>query len=65
MRVRVDRALCEGHARCWSTLPEVYELDDDGYSAVTEVDVPERLEQAARRGASSCPERAISVVEDT
>ena len=63
MRVQVDRSRCQGHARCWAEVPELYLLDDDGYSAVDDVEVPPGLEEAARRGADACPERAIAIVE--
>ena len=63
MRVIVDRSRCQGHARCWNEAEHVYLLDDDGYSAVGELDVPAHLEPAARRGADACPERAITIIE--
>jgi ferredoxin len=63
MRVQVDRARCQGHARCWAEASELYLLDDDGYSAIDDVEVPPGLEEAARRGADACPERAIAIVE--
>ena len=61
MRIRVDKDLCTGHARCFATEPELYELDEVGYSAIDELDVPPGMEDAARRGADACPERAISI----
>jgi ferredoxin len=63
MRVQVNRARCQGHARCWAESPELFILDDDGYSALDDVEVPPGLEDAARRGADACPERAIVIVE--
>jgi ferredoxin len=63
VRVQVDRARCQGHARCWAEAPDLFVLDDDGYSAVNDVEVPPELEDAARRGANACPERAIVIVE--
>jgi ferredoxin len=63
MRVQVDRSRCQGHARCWAEAPELFVLDADGYSAVDDVEVPPELEEAARRGAAACPERAIAIVE--
>ena len=63
MRVQVDRSRCQGHARCWAEAPDLYRLDDDGYSAVDDFDVPPELEDVARRGAAACPERAIAIVE--
>jgi len=66
MKVIVDPQLCSGHGRCWTYAPEIYTLDDNGYNAVTGVpiEVPEDLEEAARLGARTCPERAITIVED-
>lgn len=64
MKVRVDRTLCQGHARCWSTAPDVYTLDDEGYCDIGELEVPAGLEADAREGAEACPEEAIEVLED-
>lgn len=61
MKVIVNAAACTGHARCNALAPEVYEVDDDGFNAVTELEVPVDLEAAAQRGAQACPERAITV----
>ncbi len=59
MKASVDRALCQGHARCWAEAPDVYELDDLGYCCIDMTDIPPALEDDARRGAAACPERAI------
>jgi ferredoxin len=64
MKIRIDKARCVGHARCAAVAPEIYELDDDGYIAVEEIEVPAGKEDIARRGARACPERIISVVEE-
>ncbi len=66
MKVIVDPQLCSGHGRCWTYAPEIYTLDDNGYNAVTGVpiDVQPGKEEAARLGARTCPERAITIVED-
>lgn len=61
MKLEVDKALCSGHARCAATAPEIYELDDDGFNALTVLEVPSDLEAAAVRGADACPERAITI----
>jgi ferredoxin len=61
MRIEVDHETCTGHGRCWSLAPEVYEADDDGYCATHAIDVAPELEEQARKGAASCPERAITV----
>ena len=64
MKISVDSAKCTGHARCNAVAPEVYTLDDEGYCAIGEnAEVEPGLEEAARRGATNCPERAITVHE--
>ena len=64
MRVKVDTALCSGHARCAAVAPRVYVLNDDGYNDTPETVIPAELEDEARRGARACPERAITLVDD-
>ncbi len=62
MRVRVDLNVCQGHGVCHMSAPDVFELaPEDGHSVVVADPVPEMLHSAARLGADSCPERAISV----
>jgi ferredoxin len=61
LKVRADHALCAGHAQCNATAPELFALDDDGYVAIDEIDVPAGSEDLARRGVAACPERALQV----
>ena len=64
MKISVDQSKCQGHAMCFAQAPEVYPLDDLGYTALNgQIDVPDEVEQAARRGARACPEQAIAIVE--
>ena len=63
MRIRVDQERCSGHALCQHHGPDVYVLDDLGYNRTDVDDVPEVLWEQARRGALSCPERAITIHE--
>ncbi len=62
MRAICDKSICQGHGRCEAMAPEVYVLDDNGYLAAEEIEVPPGLEDAARLGAASCPEEAITIV---
>ena len=62
MRLTVDHAKCQGHARCHAISAELFPIDDDGYSAIDEVEVPAGQEDLARKGAAGCPERAIMLV---
>ena len=63
MKIRIDKKACVGNARCAAISEELFPLDDDGYIAVEEVDVPAGMEDLARRGARACPERIIEVSE--
>lgn len=62
MKIEVNASLCSGHARCNAAAPEIYEVDDSGFSAITTLEVAPEQEEAAVRGAQACPERAISIV---
>jgi len=64
MKVRINKAGCVGNARCWAVSEALFPLDDDGYISVAEIDVPDGMENLARRGARACPERVIEIVED-
>lgn len=63
MKIRINKAACVGNARCAAVAPELFPLDEEGYIAVEEIDVPPGLEEAARRGARACPERIIVIEE--
>ncbi|MGH9112821.1 MAG: ferredoxin [Acidimicrobiales bacterium] len=66
MRVSVDNERCTGHARCWATAPEVFTIDDDGHSDIgVGREVPARMEDKARLGVASCPERALRIENAT
>lgn len=64
MKIRVDRAVCQGNALCNAEFPELYTLDSDGYSDVGVREVPPGKEELARRGVLVCPERAITIEEE-
>jgi ferredoxin len=64
MKIRIDKARCVGNARCAAVSEELFPLDDDGYIAVAEVNVPPGMEELARRGARACPERIIVIEDD-
>jgi len=64
MKIRIEKAACVGNARCAAVSAELFPLDEDGYIAVEEIDVPGGEEKLARRGVRACPERIITIVED-
>ena len=64
-RVFVDRARCQGHARCIAFAPEVFESDDEGYSFVPDEKRRHgQLTGALRLAVANCPERAIQVKDE-
>ena len=64
MRVRVDRALCVGHGRCYVLAPDVFEDDARGHCVVLREQIDASLVEQARRGQENCPEGAISLLPD-
>ena len=67
MKVHIDEVNCTGHGRCAKYAPNVYTLnDEDGYNAMRgqTIEVPAGEEDNARMGMKSCPERAITIVEE-
>ena len=65
MRVRVDGEKCQGHNRCFSLAPELFDVDDLGYSHErNDGIVPPALEEKARLAVANCPERAMSLAGD-
>lgn len=66
MRVVVDANRCQGHTLCHMAAPAVFSLrEEDGHAEVGDGIVPPEHEEAARRAAQGCPERAITILEDT
>lgn len=64
LQVRVDQGKCQGHNRCYSIAPELFDVDDYGIaSAVGDGIVPPELEEKARRAVANCPEYAITISE--
>jgi ferredoxin len=64
VKIRIDKAACVGNARCAAVSAVLFPLDDDGYIAVAEIEVPPGMEDLARRGARACPERVIEIIAD-
>jgi ferredoxin len=64
VKIRINKSACVGNARCAAVSEQLFPLDDDGYIAVEEVDVPAGMEDLARKGARACPERIIVIEEE-
>ena len=65
MKIKVDAELCSGQGRCYTVSPELFQSDDEGFVVQrgTEFDVAAEDEEAALLAVASCPEGAISVVD--
>lgn len=64
MKVAVNSEKCEGHARCWAILPQVFDTDEYGYAYVeNDGVVPADMEAKAREAVENCPEQAIYFIE--
>jgi ferredoxin len=61
MRVTIDAERCAGHGVCVGLCPEVFELSDDGYAIVVQVEVPSGLHDVVAGAVRQCPTLAISV----
>lgn len=66
MLIRIDDSRCEGHGRCYSLAPGLFEPDDIGNAVVIgDGVVVESDEALARRAAMNCPEQAVIIDEDS
>ena len=64
MKVRLEQSKCVGHAQCYAVDPELFPIDDSGYSTLEAHDVSPGDEQATRDGVAACPELALILEED-
>ena len=63
MQVRLDRDRCQGHGRCYTLAPDVFDEDEAGRCVLVVSTVPSEHHEAARRGVEACPEYALSIVD--
>ena len=64
MKIQVDSDKCEGHNRCYSIAPDLFDVDDYGYAtAAGDGIVPECMQEKAQLAADNCPEYAITITE--
>jgi ferredoxin len=66
MRLAVDADQCTGHGRCYSLAPQLLSSDDEGYVTIrgSSIEVPEDLRALADEIAGTCPEGAISLIDE-
>lgn len=63
MKVGVDRSVCQAHGQCALADPQLFTIDDEGYSTIgASKDVPRGRESSAQLGVDACPVRALRIV---
>lgn len=61
MRIRLDGEACQGHGRCYTLSPDLFDADDRGHCVLLVDEVPAGREEAARNGVDNCPEKALFI----
>ena len=61
MKVTVDATLCTGCSLCFSDVPEVFEMSDDGLAKVKVESPTGDLAVKAKDAAAGCPAEAIII----
>jgi ferredoxin len=64
VKVSLDQSKCVGHAQCYVVDPDLFPIDDSGYSILEEREVKPPDEQLTRDGVAACPELALILEED-
>jgi ferredoxin len=59
--IEVDPDRCEGHGRCYTLAPKVFDADDVGHAVVLVDEVSGELESQAVDAERNCPEAAIAL----
>ena len=63
MRIVLDPGRCQGHGRCYSLAPDLFDADDVGHCVLLVDEVPAGREGDARSGAENCPYQALTVTD--
>ncbi|NNN00396.1 MAG: ferredoxin [Acidimicrobiaceae bacterium] len=64
MKVVIDRELCQGHGRCFSIAPSIFDFDELGNGVVIgDGSLDENTVEMARLAQANCPEHAIFIEE--
>lgn len=64
VKIRLDDTKCSGHARCHAVDPDLFPVDDSGYSILQSRDVKTEDEAITRAAVAGCPENALILEED-
>ena len=61
-RLTVDWTRCRGHGLCAHLVPELVQLDGQGYPVFLDIPVPHWLQQEAQQAVQMCPSLALRLV---
>ena len=62
MKILLDTGKCQGHGRCYSLAPDLFDCDDLGTAVVLVTgDLNEEQLAKAKLAAGNCPELAIEI----
>lgn len=64
MDVQLDAGKCLGYGNCVVAAPDLFDLDASGIGVILRAPEGEAEEKDARRAATLCPVRAITLGED-
>jgi ferredoxin len=64
VKVRLEQSRCVGHAQCYAVDPQLFPIDDSGYSILEQHEVRPPDAQLTRDGVAACPEMALILEED-
>lgn len=64
VKIEADRETCTAAGQCASVAAALFDQDEDGVVVLLKVEPSEAEEALARRAASLCPARAITIIED-
>jgi ferredoxin len=66
MKMYIDPDECTGHGRCYRVAPDLLTFDDEGYVSIRgeAIDIPPDQVESAVEAEGTCPEGAISLIQD-
>ena len=60
-KVVIEPGRCQGHGKCVTECPEVFDTDEQGYVVARADEIPDSLRAAVQRCVDDCPEGALGV----
>lgn len=61
MKLSVISGKCQGHGRCYSLAPELFDVDENGNAQARQSVLDESDHSLAELAALNCPEKAIEI----